>query len=723
MSTVSSEATPHGPREQGSDAVPSLSLEADPSGFVERAPALASLLPDAALARALAGGDTHTVYAVLTARLEREPPGPSRDTLKQVLAQRELFTVAELAPRLGTLLGTGISFARLPAPDPEHKPFIATRSLRLLGVPIWPLSQHLVRRDRSGQLQVLGRVPTASHLTASRTVSVLAAAGVVLASLGVTLPLASREVHLVNGLSRTVLVQLDDKIITLAPGAVATERVSSLLGSPSLQARWPGESKPFEVVQLEDQARPVYNVLGAASLKVGNPAEVDTQHPLAGKLASLAPDEQLLGWNGGWERTVREAGDAGDWQRAAEVAQAVALADPTAPRARDEALRWTIRHKRVQAEEFIRRLTERYPDDLSVHRLAQDAFAAMDQRERSSQHYAAWAAQAPDSLFRALLHARSLDPDEQPQAYAQVLERFPQAPEARLEIARLHLEDGDPEQALALLEEFPSTLEGVELRVRALLSLKRLKDASNTVRHYSTEPKHLSWELAVLAGRLDRLVGPIRARYITHDLIPSEFAQSPEHMAAFALLTGDSTLNDKELKALTDPLVREALELTNKAMTRDLPGVAKQARAARDSVLNRMPMEAVAVLALELVRQGDADGATRLFGSHLALWLAREPLEEVVRTGVDPPRMALLSPNLHATAHLIRARGLKEAKAKEEEQLQARQADVIGGFARRELDPGYSEYKLPPSKRELPHRCHHREIIQIIKGNPDAKPK
>src|SRR5690242_14520332 len=97
--------------------VPSLPLDSstDPSGFVERAPALATLLPDEALASALAGGDTGAVRAALTARLGREPRGPGRETVQALLADRALFAVAEPAPWLGSVLGTGISLMGGPA--------------------------------------------------------------------------------------------------------------------------------------------------------------------------------------------------------------------------------------------------------------------------------------------------------------------------------------------------------------------------------------------------------------------------------------------------------------------------------------------------------------------------------------------------------------------------------------------------------------------------------
>jgi len=386
------------------------------------------------------------------------------------------------------------------------------------------------------------------------------------------------------------------------------------------------------------------------------------------------------------------------------VAEAVALADPTALRAREEALRWTLRYKRDQAASFVGRLIARHPEDLSTHQLVQDTYAFLGWSENSRRRYEKLATEAPDSPLRAFLYARSRPPDAHLQAYGELLKRFPGAVEPRLELARLHLDSGASEQTLELLGEAPSTLAGVELRVRALISLKRLRDASNTVRVFANDPRNHSWELAVLAGRLDRLAGPTRAQYITHDLIPAALTSSREHMLAFALLTGESLVKEPELQAIMDPSAREALALTRE-LTRDLKKATEQARTASDRVLSRMPLEAAAVLALELSRTGAAEEASRVFGSHLALLLAREPLEHYVRTGAELPRMSLVAPGLHATAHLIRLRSLDEPQ-QEEERDSARRADVLGGFARRTLDPSYAEYEPLTRFTARPRGCY-----------------
>ncbi|MDY7228200.1 hypothetical protein [Hyalangium rubrum] len=700
-------------------APPSLPMEADPSGFTERAPDLASLLPDTALSLALSRGDALAVHAALSARFEREPKGPARDTLQRLLARPELFAVSERPPRLGGALGTGFAFVGLPPVEKQEAPFVATRALRILGVPIWPLSQHLVRRGRDGQFEVLGRVP--SSLGLARGVAVLATVGLVTTGLVVgLLPAALHEVSLANGLSRPVQVSLNGRPITLEPGVVMKERIFSLEATHQLEARWPGEPKPFETRSIQSGTRAVYNVLGAAPLQVDDASDSAAPRRLPGTIASLAPHEELVADRGGWELLVREYAEAGNWQQAAELAQDVAIADPTALRAREEALRWSLPYGWDRAETFTQELTERYPDDLTVHHLAQDVAFALGHEETSREHYAQWAAQAPDSLFRALLHVRSRPPKEHMEAYWVLRNRFTESPEPQRALARLHLDDGDAEHALELLDfaqaKAPeSSLEDLEFRVRTLVSLNRMRDASNAVRQYASEPRNRTWELAVLAGRLDRLTGPTRSQYVTRDLIPPQVARSHEHMLVFSLLTGESTVKDEELKAVADPELREALEITRALLT-DLEKATTRARDTSDAVLHRLPLEAATVLALEFAHTGDTRSARRVYRSHLALWLARDPLETYVLTGVRKPRFALLPPTLVAAAHLIRAHELEDEKSQGAEQALAGKKDLLGGFARRALDPGYKEYV--PRRLPLNWRRWHERQITIIKGPP-----
>jgi tetratricopeptide (TPR) repeat protein len=719
MSMVSTQPAPPGNQEQESVSLPALPEVADPSGFTERAPALLSLLPDEALSAALAGADAFAVHAALTARLARESSGSVRDTLRELLGNQTLFVMAERPPRLGSILGTGVVLAGLPTPEKRAEPFIATRAVSLFGLPVWPLGEHLVRRGRDGQLEVVGRVAAARGARVSRAAGLLAVAGLGLAGAGLALaPFFTREVQLVNGLSRPVEVRLDEQVLTLKPGEVARRQLYSLGEPYHVEARWPGEAKPFEELSLEASQRALYNVLGAASLSVGNPQVMNGLARMEGSTRSLGDDENMQ-WQGGWQDKVRELKVLGRWEEAAELCKTIFLADASMLQAGEEAAHLLALHNRDSALGFARLSQAMFPENPAVNRLVQDLFMAVGGRKDAFTLYEGLARQAPQSLPRALLVARVTAPTEQREAYARVLERFPQAPEAMRAMARVQLADGYAKDALKLLDDAlakaPETLEDVEVRVRALISLKQFQQASVMVHQFAVDPRHGSWELALLAGRLAQVTGPARTQYVTRDLIPPSVTASLPSMVAFTLLTGEGTVSDAELKSVPDRSDQEMLGLT-RTLLRDFDKAVPQARTTSDKVRSSLDVESAAVLALELSRLGEQQAASRMFNSSLQLMAAREPLESYVRSGQVEPDFPLLPPGLQAAAYLVRARAVP---AHRQEQLDyARATDVLSGMARRALDAGYEEpapreeYEPP---RYYPHHQHYN-IITIIRG-------
>jgi hypothetical protein len=726
MSKVSTRQAPRGPEEE--EPFPTLGLprEADPSGLIERAPAMASLLPDETLSVALARGDVLAVHAALTARLAREPSGPARDTLQKLLADPTLYVVAERPPSLGGFLGTGVGLVSLPPRGEQEAPFLATRVLRLFGVPVWSLGQHLVQRDRDGQLQVLGRVASSSsRFRASRGWRALAAAGVALMGASAALgPFVVREVHLVNGLPRPVEVRLGERRITLKAGELGRMQVYSLGAAHHVEARWLDEEKPFEVLSLEASQRAVYNILGAALVHVDDMLEQRPPRRLEGRTGSIESDDQLLE-AGGWERTVREYADAGRWREAAELARAVFLAEPTLLQAGEEAARLLVRHAPDEAEQLAWEIPRRFPKEPAANRLAQDLLLSLGKREQAHAMYEDLATQSPASVEQALLAARVAPPEARHEAHARVLERFPDEPAALRAMARVRLADGYAKEALQLAEEArlhgPESLEALELRVRALAALKRFRDTSAAVHEFAKQPPHRTWELALLAGRVARIVGPGRTHYLSRDLIPQALTASPEHMAAFALLTGEGSVTEAQLQALKEPLTRAALELT-RLLFIDRGRALRQAAAAPEQVLRRLDPETAAVLALEFSRDGDLRAADRLFGTHLSLMIARESLLAYARLGVVRPELPLQPPGLLAAAYLVRARAVEHDAYVE--YAYARWTDSLGGMARRALDPRYEE-PLRDS-REHPHQYWSRarkirEII-IIRGSGSGEP-
>lgn len=729
-----------------------LPSEADPSGFLERAPALASLLPDAALEAALARGDASALYRALLARLAAEPAGSSRDTLAALVADRSLFVMAESPPTVRSVLGTGTGFLGRPAREAGGTPYIATRAFRLFGLPLWPLGQHLVRRGVDGALQVLGTVPRDRRFLALRGAAVLA-----LAAVGVGLPalvstsVMRGEVFLANGLSRPVQVCVGGRCEVLQPEQLVHDSRFFLPGARRVEASWPGESEPFETAELPRAKRAVYHVLGSAPLYARMEQGASPSLRPVRQVDRLGVAEMLEPRDGGWFEAFQAHADAGRWFQAATLAEAVALHDTSAPQAREQAARAWLRAKDVaRAARFGERLAARFPEDLTAHRLSLELLVAAGRLDDARERASALASAHPSSVGHALLSAHLEAPDAQVDVLRELKLRFHSAPAVNRALARARFIQGRSAEVLPLLNEArgvqPESLGDLELRVRVLLHTHHVGEASNEVRRYGKELTRRSWALAVLAGRLARVAGPDRTQYVTRDFLPPEprapeerrapvghglghprrpasFAESlrgAERALLFELLAATGTLKEKELQALPEGTPRDVILLSNAVLT-DLEQALALAAQAPDSVLARLEPDAAAVLALELSRLGRKEEADRVFGAHLPLLLARERLEHYVADEGSPsPGFSLLPPGLRAAAHLVRARHQPQLAPKE--YARARDADILPGFARRALDAWQDPVaeRTPPiiPGREGPWRPKHwnRSHPPIIRG-------
>lgn len=690
----------------------SLPPEADPSGLVERAPSLASLLPDDALARTLAGGDTGAVYAALTARLAGEPPGPARDTLAALVEDRALFAMTEAPPPLYGVLGTGVGLVGAPRADAPEAPFIATRAWRFLGMTVWPLGQHLVRRGADGTLQVLGRVPSNGRPPAVRW-AVLGA--LVVGGLGVPALVAhavfTREVNVHNPLSRPVRVCVDGRCRVLQPEEVAREERFSLSDAYVVEAAWPEAEKPFETVRLPAEERAVYHVLGVGAVYArafDSDSTGEAPRPLR-VTDSLRGDDALDTRPGGWLQAFHAHADDGRWGQAATLAEAVALADAAALEARELAARAWLRASPRQAARFAEALVANHPEDVAAHRLSHDLLVAAGRKQDARQRAESLARADATSVEKALLRARLEDPENQRRAHEDVLARFPQSPEAKRAVARVRFAGGSLGRALTLLDEAreksPESLEDLELRVRILLALKRVSEASNAVRLYAPSTKPRAWDFAVLASRLARVAGPTQTQYIARDFLPPEALATRERELLFELLSGEKWVEEKDVIALPPGPAHDEVVLTYAIYA----GKARELVAkAPDPVLSTLEPEVAAVLALELSRQGDKANADRVFASSLPLLLSRETLEGYMRDGILTGRFLLLPPGLRVAAHYARAREQPaEAPSNNE---QARAADALEGFARRALAPG-APTSIPRAIVNAPILCGTAERI------------
>ncbi|RKG67903.1 hypothetical protein D7V80_14585 [Corallococcus sp. CA054B] len=712
----------------------SLSPVMDPSGLLERAPRLAELLPDAALSEALARGDAWAVHAVLSRRLEHEPPGPTLELLAALVEDRGAFVIATRPPSASSVLGTGVRWRGMPPRGAAPKaPFVAERTVTVLGVPVWPLDGYLVRSDGKAPLQVIGQVPPSRGRSRRRATSLTAMAlGLCgLAGLGAMWLEARsmRAVTVVNGLSRPVDVRIGGEHWVVAPGTQEQGRVK--LGDDLLRAvtTWPGQEPVIEDVWLPtDGERILYNVKGAAMLEAVPDDGATYSGPRSRSLPEsamvLQPGERLSVQAANWEAAARAFAEAGRWESAGRVASAVAQVEPGNALAREvaarallildsqapvnlpDALRWR------NTRGYAAMLMHTWQEDPGAQALALSLLRLIGDGDAARARYTEHAQQHPDSPLAALYLQRASPPSlgtaEAVTAYQALAKRFPDSPDvvrAWLD-ARWRFELGDSRywsdserqdfitetaRQLKALEEKhpPDTLEALELDVRILLRAQ-LRDAATTVvRRYAEDTRRRTWDFLVLAGRTAAAAGPEHTSYVMRDWIPSPLARQPERMALLDLLTGQRSPKAAEVAAVTSPVDRAVLRLTRDVL-QDPKRALKDAVGESEAVLSRLDPEVAALLALELTRVGDAR-AKNLFNASLPVMLAREPLRNhALSASRDTgPGLIRLDPGLRAAAILVHARrDAREGYPVFVERLDGlTRVDALGGFAVRATGP------------------------------------
>ncbi|WP_404368371.1 hypothetical protein ACIHQR_03860 [Corallococcus coralloides] len=705
----------------------SLAPVSDPSGLLERAPRLTELLPDAALSEALSRGDAWAVHAVLSRRLEHEPPGPTRALLTALVEDRGAFVIAGRPPPASSVLGTGVRWKGSPprgaAPD---APFVAERTVTVLGVPVWPLEDYLVRADGKAPLQVIGQVPPSRGRARRRAVAL---AGMALGLCGLVglgavwlEARGMRAVTVVNGLSRPVDVRIGGEHWVVAPGTQEQGRVK--LGDDLLHAvtTWPGQAPVIEDVVLPTEGeRILYNVKGAAMLKAEASDRSLPSRSLPEAASVLQSGEQLSVQAASWEAAAQAFAEEGRWQAAGRVASAVAEVEPGNTLAREMAARaWLFVDTQVPANlpadlrwrntrDFAAMLMHTWQEDPAAQALALSLMRYIGQGAQARARYAEHAQMHPGSPLAALYLQRASPPDlgssGAVDAYARLAERFPDSPELmrawfearwRFELEHPSKSDrgddlgGPPYEVRTaeLLKPFlekhpPETLEALELDVRILLRA-RLRDAATAlVRRYGQDPRRRTWDFLVLAGRTAEAAGPEHTSYVMRDWIPSALARQPERMALLDLLTGQRSPKDAELAALASPEARSVLRLTRDVLV-DPRRALKEAEGDPSAVLSQLDPEVLALLALEYTRTGD-DVGRRLFSFSLPLMLARDPLRKHVlsASGAPGPDFSRLPLGFRAAATLVHARrDAKEGYAVFTERLDGlSRMDALGGLS------------------------------------------
>src|SRR5687768_3016473 len=125
---------------------PVISSESDPRGYLKLAPELAAIAErDADVARAMAEGSGRRLHQALRRRLRSSGGEPhQKPELEALLANRRLFLDPASAPPLFTWWGIGTTLHGKSDEAPDGTS-IATLSISVLFVPLFPLAQYLVR--------------------------------------------------------------------------------------------------------------------------------------------------------------------------------------------------------------------------------------------------------------------------------------------------------------------------------------------------------------------------------------------------------------------------------------------------------------------------------------------------------------------------------------------------------------------------------------------------
>lgn len=315
--------------------------------------------PDAM--RELEAGRGFAAHAKLLAR--RRIAAAERAALDRVLADPRLFVEPAKPPSLGRLNGLGTGMYGRASPDREDGTYVKTRCVSAFWIPILPLDRWLVQDADGGGWYFLGKVPS-DRGTRSLRAAGLAALGLVASIVAFAIWWAGShaEMHLLNGLDVPAELFVDDEPARLVhPGGRESFEIST--GSHRMRCVVAGRTVDERTERVIDADLVVYNVAGSAPLYVeeieyfqegsGTRSDEKEREPgfelLAGRVfthrssvhyvledpperISLSRGRQTevrrhaAVAEGGWRASVGIAEEMGDAERAASVAEAVALA-------------------------------------------------------------------------------------------------------------------------------------------------------------------------------------------------------------------------------------------------------------------------------------------------------------------------------------------------------------------------------------------------------------
>ncbi len=689
----------------------------DPAGLVARTPELARLAERSpSLRRAIEQGRPLDAYRALWWARWRRRFGDLNDLAQSLLAHRRLFIKPlRSAPAMFTYNGIGTRLYGRSELDANDGTFVATLFAVVVFIPVFPIASYLVRdsAEKPGRAwNFMAKVPlSASRHLWQRALALGAVASMLFGVSGALEGYGHNTLHVVNGLSQPVSVQLGEASAVVVAGGQEVP-IRTTTGKHSLAVRVGDriiESAAVDVPRGHDAI--AWNVLGAAPVylaRVVYSSKDDSSTPqapdpevLCGRsfvqesgvdYAFQEPDKSLslpagspattklhLGVAPGGRQTCLsyfdEHGDAAAAARLdLKIARALLL---PASELDESAIRVELSSlPPAEAEAFAKELLAR-DDSVDAHRLYQDVLLDGDQRARAVAEYAARLAAhpGPDSEYLAL---RVHTVDDERKTIDALVARFPE----HVYLRRVHVYVHYAEREFAPMVESvevlrklapPVWVDLMSEQAEGLVGLGRGDSALTMLLGFADDASQTAD-----ARRRARMVAYRVANRIGAPL--PRFSGEPDdaEVALFVRAATGVDVPPTEVASLKDPDGREALEIITETRARPDQALAHLRRASRD-VTVRLPFAVSTLLLGEAARRDDHAAIDKLTGGEIGKRTA-DAMIGFVQRGESSEDIAGLPLEIRAALAFARSRaGGITAKERSERLEDAKASDIFHG--------------------------------------------
>ena len=692
----------------------------DPAGLLHRIPELELFCDNDGVRRAIERGDPFAVYRALAwGRLFSRFAPQHAETLSRLLGNRRLF-VKPLngAPALFRLNGCGAGVYGETELG-EDGWYIKTYCFCLIFVPLFPISQYLVR-DAGNGWQFAGKVPLGPIAWAWNRLVVFGVLALVLggAASAIDASLHAR-VYVVSGLEQTVRVRIGAEEVTVSPALASGGVPVSVVvptGTHAVETR-AEDGRVIETGTLEARAGVdaiVWNVLGAAPvyeedvvysayaglgddvgpeprvhcgeqlIEVDGVEDVFTEPPASVSMdsrTSRVTRQHVDVVEGGLVTCLAWLYDHGSTDRALELTQRLAAAgvDQAGLAEVGMAMAMGATDPNV-AIEATRAARDRAPEDLDAHRAYQNAMTRGGRRAEVLAEYEARLAASPGSADAEYLLLRLLPrPDAVARATALFAREPSYAPVLRI-LAHAHYQTQELEEAaarFAQLEALDPTHahEMVDWHARALVGLGRQAEALALVeRAFADAPAGLRLGLGVLHARIaEPSLGGGR-----DPLLDSALAEVQGASGAWLRVTGHLRIEPAELEQV--PAQQQLAATIIRTAAEDPQSALRACAEASEDELRALDVETWALLYAEACRVDPmGDAATQLASASFWGTPMADAIREYVQAGSSNQELEELPLEELAGVWLARSRvsSLSEAE-RTELRARAARADTLG---------------------------------------------